>query len=220
MNSLNQNFSSRVVIDTTKSIWSDSPCLGVRRIYLERDNFSETAVVSSIVEYKSQTSFDPHAHSKGEEFFVIEGTFSDEQGDYPAGSYVRNPHGSYHSPFSKEGCKIFVKLRQFNDSDNKRVVIREHNYNWLPGISKGLSVMPLHSYGTEHSALVKWDPCTTFSRHSHWGGEEIYILNGVLHDEYGTYKKGTWIRSPHLSIHTPFTSDEGATIFVKTGHMK
>ena len=112
------------------------------------------------------------------------------------------------------------KLRQFNDSDNKRVVIREHNYNWLPGISKGLSVMPLHSYGTEHSALVKWDPCTTFSRHSHWGGEEIYILNGVLHDEYGTYKKGTWIRSPHLSIHTPFTSDEGATIFVKTGHMK
>ena len=52
---------------------------------------------------------------------------------------------------------------------------------------------------SEHSALVKWEPHTKFSPHSHWGGEEIYVLSGTLFDEFGVYKKGTWIRSPHMS---------------------
>ena len=54
---------------------------------------------------------------------------------------------------------------------------------------KALTVMPLHSYQSEHSALVKWEPHTKFSHHSHWGGEEIYILKGTLFDEFGVYKK-------------------------------
>ena len=59
-----------------------------------------------------------------------------------------------------------------------------------------------------------------FNPHQHSGGEEILVLEGVFHDEFGQYPKGSWIRTPHLSKHTPFTKEEGALIFVKTGHLK
>jgi anti-sigma factor ChrR (cupin superfamily) len=83
----------------------------------------------------------------------------------------------------------------------------------------GLSVMHLHEHGSEHVALVKWAPNTRFSRHSHWGGEEILVLDGVFEDEHGRYPKGCWLRSPHLSQHMPFTGPAGALIYVKTGHL-
>jgi anti-sigma factor ChrR (cupin superfamily) len=68
-------------------------------------------------------------------------------------------------------------------------------------------------------ALVRWAPNTRFHRHRHWGGEEILVLEGLLHDEHGAYPAGSWIRNPHMSLHTPFTQSEGATIWVKVGHL-
>ena len=47
----------------------------------------------------------------------------------------------------------------------------------------------------------------------------LVVLSGTLFDEFGVYKKGTWIRSPHMSSHNPYTTDDGALIFVKTGHI-
>jgi anti-sigma factor ChrR (cupin superfamily) len=79
--------------------------------------------------------------------------------------------------------------------------------------------MTLHEYQSEHVAMVKWEPNTQFTQHKHWGGEEILVIEGVFYDEHGMYPKGTWIRSPHMSSHKPFTKNEGALIFVKTGHM-
>jgi anti-sigma factor ChrR (cupin superfamily) len=68
------------------------------------------------------------------------------------------------------------------------------------------------------STLVRWAPKTRFNTHRHYGGEEIFVVHGVFADEHGTYPEGTWIRSPHMSQHTPF-SEGGCTIFVKTGHL-
>ena len=56
------------------------------------------------------TKFHPHMHMGGEEILVLEGTFSDEHGDYPAGTWMRSPHASEHQPFSREGCLIYVKV--------------------------------------------------------------------------------------------------------------
>ena len=150
----------------------------------------------------------------------MDGVFSDEFGSYPKGTYVRNPKGSAHNPFSESGCMLFVKLRQFQKHDNKSVSINTNEEPWLPGLVDGLSVMPLHNFNNEHTALVKWEPNTIFNPHQHSGGEEILVLEGVFHDEFGQYPKGSWIRTPHLSKHTPFTKEEGALIFVKTGHLK
>ena len=60
---------------------------------------------------------------------------------------------------------------------------------------------------------------TRFNNHRHWGGEEILVIDGCFYDEHGMYPQGTWIRSPHLSSHKPWTQKEGALIYVKTGHL-
>lgn len=214
---LNADFSQRVVLSTTDLPWVDSPMPGVQRQMLDRDG-EEVARATSIVRYAPGSQFSSHVHGGGEEFFVLEGVFSDESGDYPAGSYVRNPVGSKHTPSSKEGCTIFVKLWQMEAEDQHPVRINTHSGQWYPGLVEGLQVMPLHSFGTEHVALVKWAPGTQFQRHTHYGGEEILVLDGVFEDEQGRYPKGSWLRSPHGSIHTPF-SQEGCLIYVKVGHL-
>ncbi len=217
--SLNQDFTKRVVINTQNEIWHTSPSSGVERLYLERDNMGEYAKASSIVKFHPGSKFDNHTHDNGEEIFVLEGTFSDQHGDYPHGTYLRNPHNSDHIPFSKDGCKILVKLRQFQNGDTVSIVKDTLKSVWLQGLVPGLKVMPLHTFQTEHAAMVKWEPNTQFNTHKHWGGEEIYVVEGVFYDQFGSYPKGTWIRSPHLSEHRPFTKNEGALIFVKTGHL-
>ena len=216
---VNQDFTKRIAINSEKETWHKSPSDGVERLYLERDDGGESAVATTIVRFAPGSKFDEHLHDGGEEFIVLEGTFSDEFGSYPKGTYVRNPKGSSHNPYSESGCVLFVKLRQFQSDDQKPVVVDTNKEPWLPGLVDGLSVMPLHNFDTEHAALVKWSSNTIFNPHQHWGGEEILVLEGVFHDEFGAYPKGSWLRSPHLSQHTPFTKDEGALIFVKTGHL-
>lgn len=215
--SFNMDFTQRVVIDSESVDWDPSRMAGVERRKLEREA-SESGRATTLVRYAPNSHFSPHTHTGGEEFLVLEGVFSDETGDFGPGSYVRNPIGSAHRPHSDEGCVIFVKLDQFDPNDTEFVRIKTTDAPWHPGLVDGLSVMPLHEFGTEHVALVKWAPGTQFTRHTHFGGEEILVLDGVFEDEHGRYPKGTWIRNRHASVHTPF-STEGCTIWVKTGHL-
>ena len=214
---LHADFSQRVVLAGDDLPWVESPMPGVQRRLLERDG-GEVARATSIVRYAPNSHFSAHTHGGGEEFFVLDGVFSDEAGDYPAGTYIRNPVGSTHTPSSKDGCTILVKLWQMQPDDQQRVAIDTTQTPWMPGLVKGLQVMPLHTYSTENVALVKWAPGTQFQPHSHWGGEEIFVLEGVFEDEFGSYPQGTWLRSPHGSRHTPF-SRSGCLIYVKTGHL-
>ncbi|MGR5287642.1 cupin domain-containing protein [Vibrio maritimus] len=216
---INADFDQRVVIRPSDYQWVDSPMPGVSRMRLDRIG-DEVGRVTSIVHYEPNSAFSAHTHSGGEEFYVLEGTFSDEHGDYPAGSYVRNPIGSAHTPkIGSDGATIFVKLHQFNEQDQVQFCINTLKQSWYRGLVDGLTVMPLHEFEAEHVALVKWAPNTQFNSHQHWGGEEILVLEGTFYDEHGEYPKGTWIRSPHLSKHTPFTKEDGALIYVKTGHL-
>lgn len=214
---LNADFSQRVVLQTNDLPWEPSPSAGVHRRKLDRMG-DEIGRVTSIVRYDAGSAFSEHTHTGGEEFFVLEGTFSDETGDYPAGTYVRNPIGTSHAPHSNEGCVIFVKLHQFDPEDNQQFSVDITQAKFGPGMVEGLSVLPLHAFGSESAALVRWAPGTEFTPHTHYGGEEILVLDGVFSDEFGDYPKGSWIRSPHGSQHRPF-SREGCLIYVKTGHL-
>lgn len=215
---LNADFSQRVVMDTNAMDWEPSPMAGVHRRKLDRIG-DEVARATSLVKYDAGSYFSPHTHDGGEEFFVLQGTFSDEHGDYPAGTYVRNPIGTSHKPHSEKGCVIFVKLHQFDKTDQRQFSINTHEATFSPGLVDGLSVLPLHSHESgENVALVRWAPGTQFKAHRHWGGEEIFVLDGVFSDEHGDYPKGAWLRNPHNSVHTPFSKD-GCLIYVKTGHL-
>lgn len=214
---LRSDWSERVVVDSAAMDWADSPADGVQRKMLERDG-EEVARATSIVRYAPGSRFPRHVHAMGEELFVLEGEFCDDSGRFGPGSYIRNPPGSAHAPWSDTGCVLFVKLRYFDPIDQARVVVHTRDEPWLPGLVPGLQVMPLHDFRTQHTALVRWVPGTYFNPHRHYGGEEILVVDGTFEDEHGCYPAGSWIRSPHLSQHQPF-SREGCTILVKTGHL-
>ena len=215
---INADFAKKAVIDTVSIDWNPSPIPGVQRKYLDRVG-DEIAKATSIVSYAPHSIFSEHSHDAGEEILVLEGTFADEHGVYPTGTYIRNPPRSAHSPFSTKGCTLFVKLRQFHKDDGASVRINTNTTQWFPGLVPGLAVMPLHDFDGVGTALVRWDPNTMLNPHVHPGGEEIFVLKGVFHDEHGSYPEGTWIRSPRYSRHAPFTKAEGAVIYVKTGHL-
>jgi anti-sigma factor ChrR (cupin superfamily) len=213
---LNMDFSLQVVVKTVEQQWIASPSSTVWRKPLEREA-AEHGHTTSIVRFDAGSSFSRHTHPLGEEILVLDGVFSDEHGDYGPGTYIRNPPGSAHSPFSREGCTLFVKLDQFDPEDRAAVHIDTHATDWLPG-QGGLEVMPLHEFRGEHVALVKWPAGERFQPHTHFGGEEILVLSGEFKDEHGSYPAGTWLRSPHMSKHYPFV-DEPTIIWVKVGHL-
>lgn len=213
---LNLDFSNNVVVETRTMDWEASPSAGVERKPLAREH-AESGHTTSLVRFAPGSSFKHHQHPLGEEIIVLEGVFSDENGDYGKGSYIRNPPGSGHTPFSEPGCVLFVKLDQFDPLDSKDVMIDTENTSWHSGIG-GLEVMPLHEFQHEHVALVKWPAGERFQPHRHFGGEEIFVLSGTFKDENGVYPTHTWMRSAHMSAHFPFV-DEDTVIWVKTGHL-
>ena len=134
----------RLVTFADDAEWVSSPADGVERRMLEREG-GEVARATSIVRFRPGSRFDRHVHGLVEEFLVLKGTFSDEYGDYPAGSYVRNPPGSGHTPFSKPGCRILVKLRQFDANDLSQFAIDTTDSRGWVG-----STLTLHEFGPEH----------------------------------------------------------------------
>lgn len=214
---VNADLAARVVVDTHALDWEPSPSGTVWRKPLYRAG-GEFGPVTSVVRYAPGGAFRAHAHPEGEEILVLEGVFADEHGEYPAGTWLLNPHGSSHAPRSPEGCVLFVRLHQYAGMDRPRLTLDTRRAPWYPGLVEGLTVLPLYSQGgyPENVALVRWAPGTHFQRHTHWGGEEILVLEGEFADEHGVYPAGTWLRSPHLSVHTPY-SERGCLIYVRVG---
>lgn len=216
---INAEFDQRVIITPDAYRWVDSPVVGVQRMMLDRIG-AESGHATSLVRYAPGSTFPRHTHAGGEEILVLEGEFGDEHGLYPAGTYLRNPIGTSHTPrVGEQGALIFVKLHQFAPEDKAQLCLQTSNMPWYQGMVAGLSVLPLHDFEVEHVALVRWAPNTQFSAHNHFGGEEILVLDGTFHDEHGSYPKGSWLRSPHLSRHQPYSKEDGALIYVKTGHL-
>ena len=67
------------------------------------------------------------------------------------------------------------------------------------------------------TALVRYAPGGAFPEHAHPEGEEILVLEGEFRDEHGRYPEGTWIRSPHLSQHTPLLGDRMSHLRTRRG---
>jgi len=181
---INSDYTQRVVLHHQDFPWIASPETGIERRMLDRDG-GEVARATSIVRYQPGSKFKSHVHELGEEIFVLDGVFSDETGDYPAGSYIMSPPGSAHAPFSDAGCTLFVKLRHLGPDQTEREVVDTHISQWYQGLVPGLNVMPLMRQGAG-STLVRWAPQTFFSMHKHFGGEEIFVVRDVFSGEHGT----------------------------------
>ena len=219
MQSLNTDFAERAVMRTQDMDWQASPSATVWRKRLDLLD-GEYSRVTSVVRYDPESSFHAHGHPQGEEILVLEGVFSDEHGDYSAGSYLLNPKGFRHAPFSKAGCVLFVKLCQYAGDDREKIAIDTHSAPWTPGLHPGLEVLPLYSAldWPESMCLERLSPGAELPAEACKGGKEIFVLEGTIEDEDGTYPAGTWLRLPPGSAHRP-RSAEGGICYEKRGHL-
>ena len=154
---LNADWTQRVVVHAAQLPWQASPMAGVERRQLHRIG-AEVAQASSLVRYAPGSQFSAHTHSGGEEFLVLEGVFQDEHGDYPAGSYIRNPPGTHHTPGSQPGTTIFVKLWQFDPQDRTQVKTHIDKLAQVPDAQRpGVRVSPLYQDEREDVRLEHWE---------------------------------------------------------------
>lgn len=215
---LHTDLTERVVLNTHALDWSASQEAGVLRRLLERDG-EEIARATSVVRFAPGSRYRFHGHDGGEELLVLEGSLADEQGRYGPGSYLRNPPGSAHAPFTEEGCVLFVKLRQMVGNGHARLVIGAEEGAWQgPADNVQRRMLFNDEASGECVYLARFAPGGRVPAHTHDGGEELFVLAGELRDEHGTYAAGTWIRQPHGSGHAPH-SESGATVYVKRGHL-
>jgi anti-sigma factor ChrR (cupin superfamily) len=217
MELLNADYTQRLVIDTDAMDWEASPAAGVERKRLEVLH-PEIERVTTLVRFAPDSYFPAHTHGGGEEYIVLEGTFSDESGDYGPGFYVRNPPGSRHKPFTKQGCTILVKLCQFEADDLKQLNIDTRSAKWSQGPVAERSYLDLHEHDGVMTRLVRLAPNTQFPHHDHPNGEEVMIIEGSFRDSDGEYTKGTWVREPSGTGHAPITGDAGVLMYVRAGY--
>jgi anti-sigma factor ChrR (cupin superfamily) len=219
---INSDLTQFAVAQTDDLPWQASPSATVWRKRLEYfgDN-AESGHVTSVVRYDPDSAFAPHDHPEGEEILVLDGVFSDEHGDYPAGTFLLNPTGFRHAPRSADGCVLFVKLCQYAGEDRPQVTIDTNKAEWQPHAIDGVELLPLYQSEDypENMRLVRISPGVRFPHHTHVGGEEVFLIDGTIEDERGQFGKGAWVRFPDGSTHEPFTKT-GETLYVKTDHIK
>ena len=160
-----------------------------------------------------------HDGAKLLEILVVRGQLSLNGEDLGPASYARLAPGVSATFTAAEASMVYLNERTPTEPETDSYALRGADLDWRQGMVPGLKVTSLHQGLTKHTALVRWAPETRFNPHTHVGGEEILVLEGVFRDEHGCYPAGTWIRSPHMSNHRPFTGPEGATILVKVGHL-
>ena len=208
-----------------------SPAYGVNRFMLDRIG-NEKARATTIVQYQPNSKFPEHTHIGGEEFLVLTGRFKDQFGEFPAGTYVRNPVGSQHAPWvDNDGCTIFVKLLQMADTGEgvKSLYVMcvkpdnddDDNGNSCKVLElyenkeTGERVQMVWLMAGEHLAV---DSRTAVS-------EELFVYEGsLLLGEEEEYSKWGWLRFPvdsdkDAQRQTVRAGLQGAQVFRKTGHL-
>ncbi len=212
---INMDFSQALVINTSDMDWVASPRPGVWRKPLAREN-AERGHATSVVRYDPGASFSAHNHPQGEEILVLDGTFSDETGDYHKGTYFRNPEGFRHAPFSEPGCIILVKLHQFQSDDSEHVCIKTNEAQWQTA-AESVEQLTLHQFNTEDVSLFRLGSGTALPLPEGAGAYELFIVNGELADKDRRYGEGTWMRAAETpSLVAGEQSD--ALVWLKTGH--
>jgi quercetin dioxygenase-like cupin family protein len=171
--------------------WVDSPQPGVTRVMLDRVG-DEVAVATSFVRYAEGSSFPTHQHALGEEFLVLEGEFGDEHGRYPAGTYVRNPAGTSHAPFSEPGCLIWVKLRQFDVEDQDQFALALD----MTVPEKGREDLVLHEFGAERVREVVGAAGARITIGNGDEVEEALVVEGELAQGNERLPAWSWLRVP------------------------
>lgn len=219
---INADFNSIVLVTPDDYIWVDSPQAGVQRVMLDRIG-AEKARATSLVRYAPGSTFPSHGHPGGEEILVLEGVFSDELGDCPAGTYLRNPPGSRHAPASRDGCLILVKLRQM--SANETATLRlDTNAAQVWEHLADRRLCRVFESPEERVRIERVEPGRSLFPQMQ-APAEILVLDGELQLTVDSRTRiaeaGTWLRvgGPEASrcLASMVAGSHGVTVYVKQG---
>jgi len=210
---MNSDIHQNVALLPDQLKWTETDTKGLEQALLDIVTWE-----SSYLRAEGIVKF-PHSVDS-EEYLILSGNLISEEKEHTAGDYLRFPsHCERNLSSGSSGALVFRKRRHFENSDTQMLTASANSDQWRQGMVNGLSVMRLHSHQHESIAFVKWAPNTQFNPHIHPGGEEIIVLEGTFHDEHGSYPTGSWLRNKPYSQHTPYTQEDGALIYVKTGHL-
>jgi len=215
---LNADFEKRAAVHGGQIEWQASPMPGVHRRMLERIG-DEVARATTIVRFAPGSKFSAHVHTGGEEFLVLDGVFQDEHGDFPVGTYVRNPPDSSHTPGSDAGCTILVKLWQMEKADRTHVITDTNKIALHPVKGRDHSrLASLFSDGREDVRIEEWQAGTTMS-FTPSGGIEVFVIDGGFEEGGETFAKDSWLRlPPDAPLHAQ-VGGKGARVWIKEGHL-
>ncbi len=213
---LNADFTKRAVVHGQQTEWLPSPMKGVDRRMLDRIG-DEVARATSIVRYAPGSAFSAHTHTGGEEFLVLDGVFQDDYGDFPAGTYVRNPPTTAHTPASADGCTIFVKLWQFDPDDRHQFHVDTETAEYTE-TAPGVATLALHEDPQERVAMERWAPGAKVTLEAD-GGMEILVTKGGFAEGGEDFAVQSWLRLPSGATTTATAGPEGAHVWVKRGHL-
>jgi hypothetical protein len=216
---INDDFSVRASVHVDAIDWVPSPMPGVERKMLDRVG-GEVARATSIVRYAPESHFSAHVHGGGEEFIVLDGVFQDEHGDYPTGSYIRNPPQSRHTPGSAAGCTIFVKLWQFDAADRRFVNRNLFDAERAPAEGRdGVTAGEIFRDGRERVRIERWQAGAAIALAPE-GGLEILCLEGGFSEGGETFRPHSWLRLPHRAALDARAGTGGALVWIKEGHLR
>ena len=213
---INANFSEPVVVHSDQLEWQPSPMKGVERRMLDRIG-DEVARATTIVRYAPGSHFSAHTHTGGEEFIVLEGVFQDEHGEFPAGSYVRNPPTTAHTPGSEQGCTILVKLWQFDLAD--RTQFSKNMEAELGAPVAGVATARLHEDERESVTYHKLDAGAALASEAA-GGIELLVIDGAITVDGEVLGRHDWLRLPDGQRLAARARSKGARVWMKTGHLR
>lgn len=205
---LNADLTAHIALSTEALSWQASPSPGVMRKRLYRAGPHEAGRVTSIVRYDAGATFPSHEHPEGEEILVLSGVFSDEHGDWPAGTYLLNPEGYRHKPWSEEGCTLFVRLRQHPGLERSGVRILQAARQWqdlsrLPAgirrcsLSEGTSIAGIgHDIKPDRSLLLHCANPADLAEQWLTHDLELFIITGGVEIAGQHWPAGSWLRWP------------------------
>jgi quercetin dioxygenase-like cupin family protein len=208
---LNDDLNLRTALHAASMDWVPSPARGVERRMLYRVG-DEIARATSLVRFAPDSRFPLHTHGGGEEILVLEGVFSDETGDYPAGSYLRNPPGTAHAPSSRAGCVLFVKLWQFRADDAASVTLRPEDI--AAREADGAAV--LFENPDETVSIQNWPPGAAILLPNRQG-LELLILSGAMEADGETFEPLSWLRLPPPQDFRARAGAQGVRLWIKQG---
>ncbi len=215
---INADFDQRAAVHFDQSEWVKSPAAGVERRMLDRIG-DEVARATTIVRFAPGSAFSEHTHDGGEEYFVLEGTFEDQYGDFPTGSYVRNPPTTSHAPAASNGAVIMVKLHQFDAEDRHQMKVdMTTTASDADRARDGVTVQPLFADTREDVRVETWAPGADI-RLDVPGGIEVFVLDGQFEEAGEGFGVWDWLRLPAGATLTATAGPDGARVWVKSGHL-